>query len=183
MDTDAHTGLIRNFETKRLSVRHWAFVLGSVEGRLALAQDLTVMLSPAVLKYLPPSLYVEQNTDAVLGWINERAAQSDVYLVNDARTEALVGLLILVSGPQPGGVLNVHFGYLFTEAAWGKGYASEMIAGLLQVARTKASMILVGGVAKGNGASAHILRKCGFSLEQSLSDESTDVFALTLTRD
>lgn len=106
---------IRDFTTGRLSVRHWGESLQDSARKQALVQDILPILTPAVLQYLPPSLMVAQTTQAVSGWVDDRAADSDVLTVR----------------VQPSGELN-------------------------------APLTLIGGVAKGNGASAHILRKQGF---------------------
>lgn len=175
--------LINDFSTERLSAKHWSSILRNDDKRRQLAETLTEILNPTVLEHLPPSLQVEQKTEAVFTWIKKRSDESDVYLVNMKESKTLIGLLILVNEPQSKTNLKFHIGYLFSQESWGKGYASELIKGLLQEARTDAPITLIGGVARGNGASAHILRKQGFSLEASLSDDDTDVFVSTLTKD
>ncbi len=125
-------------------------------------------------------MQVQQTKPAVSNWIEELSKESDVYLVNMGQSETLIGLLILVDEPQIEAALKVHIGYLLSQAAWGKGYASELLAGLLKETRKNAPMTLIGGVARGNEASAHILRKLGFLSEPNLSDDDTEVFTATV---
>lgn len=65
------------------------------------------------------------------------------------------------------------------QSAWGKGYASELLAGLvLHVPKT--GFRLLGGVGRENPASAHVLRKTGFQIVPELSDTETEMFGITL---
>ena len=61
---------------------------------------------------------------------------------------------------------------------WGNRYASELVGSLVKTAHLNAPVTLLGGVAKGNAASAHILQKLGFLVQPNLSDSETEVFAL-----
>ena len=162
---------------------HWSPAIADSENKLQLAETLVQILTPHVLAYLPPSLQVEQTTTAVLNWINDRAQESDVYLINNTHSKTLIGLLILVDDPTSEANLNIHIGYLLSQAAWRKGYASELIKGLLKEAGRHAPITLIGGVAKGNAASAHVLRKQGFLLDQNQSDKDIDVFTATIATD
>jgi ribosomal-protein-alanine N-acetyltransferase len=61
----------------------------------------------------------------------------------------------------------------------GKGYASELLVGLvLHVPKT--GLRLLGGVGRENPASAQVLRKTGFHVVQELSDTETEMFGITL---
>lgn len=172
--------MIDDFTTERLSIRHWSSDMGNAGPRLKLAKRLVQILTPAVLEHLPPVLQVAQRTDDVLSWMADRATESDVYLVSRNQDRIVIGLLLLVNDPHPGEMPTVHLGYLFDKSAWGRGYASELVGGLVKAARTKAPVMLLGGVAKANMASAHILRKSGFVLQPDVSQGETDVFAMTV---
>ena len=74
---------------------------------------------------------------------------------------------------------DIHLGYLFGQAAWGQGYASGLLAGLmLHVPKT--GFRLLGGVGRENPASAHVLRKTVFQIVPELSDTKTEMFGITL---
>ena len=148
---------IQNFETERLNVCHWGAVLPDPERREELERNLRVLLSPAVLAPLPPSMQLDRSATPHR-WIEDRNAESDVYSVVTKADNKLIGLLILAFTDAR----TVHLGYLLAEESWGKGYASELVQGL---AVASASHLLVGGVATDNPASARVLIKAGFEMD------------------
>ncbi|MEX3016330.1 GNAT family N-acetyltransferase [Gymnodinialimonas hymeniacidonis] len=150
-----------SFDTDRLSVRP----LSDASRARGLAAEFVSLLTPAVLAPLPASLQLGEGPDAVANWIAERLAESDVSLVRMRGDETLVGALICVQ-PEPGG--PVHLGYLFGEAAWGRGYATEMLSGLVTIAGPQP---LRAGVARDNPASARVLEKVGFHVDHEASTE------------
>ncbi len=154
-----------SYETDRLTVRH----LSGRFDRTTLAAEFTALLSPLVLRPLPMSLQLGSGPDAVISWIDARMTESDLCLVRTRVDGALIGALLSVQPDQDG---PIHLGYLFGEAAWGRGYGSEMLRGL--VAQSKGQHLRA-GVARDNPASARVLEKAGFHLDQ------TDATAQTLT--
>ena len=126
------------------------------------------MLTPPVLRHLPPPL---QQTDDIGAWIDLRHAEASIFLVqtNDAR---LIGLLILAD--MGGTPASIHVGYLFGEAHWGRGYATELLRGL--VASVTPPVRLVAGVAPENRASVRVLERAGFI--QSTTDPAMYVHRL-----
>ena len=109
-------------------------------------------------------------------WIDARAEESDVLLVQRKDSAALIGLVILAGDSALAAVLDLHIGYLFAESAWGQGFASELLEGLVAWTGRARPVRLVGGVGKDNPASARVLEKAGFRIEASLSTPETDVF-------
>ena len=161
------------FDTDRLSVRHWR---GSLEGaaRAALESDLAAILSPAVLAPLPPSLHWDGGS--LSGWIDARAAESEVLLVTSRESGALLGLMILAPDPEAPEGPALHLGYLLAESAWGKGYASDLVRGLVAALAGRGPLRLVGGVERDNPASARVLVKAGFTVDPDLSDPETEIY-------
>ena len=89
--------------------------------------------------------------------------------------DEIIGLMFLT----PPFNNDIHLGYLFGQSEWGKGYASELLGGLmLHVPKT--GFRLLGGVGRENPASAHVLRKTGFQIVPELSDTETEMFGITL---
>lgn len=155
---------IPDFHTERLRVRPWSARLTDP----ALPAALSPLLTPEVLADLPPSL---QLTDKGIGaWIRSRASESDVYLVEHGD---LVGLLLLADTGDA-----LHLGYLFGQAHWGKGYASELVAGLVDTNHTHGRHRLIGGVSARNLASARVLEKAGFRIDPDHSTPETQFFTL-----
>ena len=167
---------IDGFTTDRLSVRHWQTVLADPEDRERLEADLSAMLSDKVLEHLPPPLHI---TDSITSWVNDRAGESDVLLI-EMKDKNLVGLLILAAIPGDE-ILTVHIGYLLSEVTWGQGIASELVAGLVAAMDGKRPVRLIGGVDTGNPASARVLQKAGFTVDPSLSQPGHEMYVLTLT--
>ena len=165
--------LFQQFETERLSVRHWGYIIAVPEARRSLFTLLPELLTPEVIAHPPPFFdLTDQNIDQ---WIDARDAESDIYLIREIGTDALIGLMFLTLPFNN----DFHLGYLLGQSAWGKGYASELLAGLvLHVPKT--GFRLLGGVGRENPASAHVLRKTGFQLVPELSDTETEMFGITL---
>ena len=59
-------------------------------------------------------------------------------------------------------------GYVFAKDAWGRGYATEALAAMVDLARTLGVLRLFALCHADHRASARVLEKCGFSLEGTL---------------
>lgn len=165
--------LFQQFETERLSVAHWAETIAAPEARQRFATQLPDLLTPDVIAHLPP--FFDLTDQNINQWIDARDAESDIYLIREIGADAIIGLMFLT----PPFNNDIHLGYLFGQAAWGQGYASELLAGLmLHVPKT--GFRLLGGVGRENPASAHVLRKTGFQIVPELSDTKTEMFGITL---
>lgn len=164
---------LTGFETTRLRVQHWGARLADTRRRAVLERDLAAILTPPVLQPLPPSLQRAPG-EGITRWIDDRAAESDVLTIHNQRSGVLLGILILAHPPGAGTISRVHLGYLLAESAWGCGYATELVTGLILA--TGAGVELVGGVACDNPASARVLEKAGFVKSRSDSTPETDVF-------
>lgn len=167
------------FETERLSVRHWQGMLEDDRARGQLRDVLAGLLTPSVLEHLPPALSLESAPGAIDRWIGARAQESECYTIRRRTDQTILGLLILVPDDEATKDLNLHIGYLFAQDAWGQGYATELVAGVLQAAQNQTPICFLGGVAKGNPASARVLQKLGFVLRPELSTDDTDIFSIT----
>ena len=56
-------------------------------------------------------------------------------------------------------------GYVFAKDAWGKGYATEAVRGVIEVARGIGVVRLYALCHPDNSASRRVLEKCGFARE------------------
>lgn len=172
--------LVDHFVTERLSVRSWRPVIENEGERQRLANCLVDLLTPRVLKNLPPTLQLDSDAD-ISAWIDARNQESEVLLVGQRETGVLLGLLILALEPEPDELLTLHIGYLLGEAVWGKGVASELLNGLLSALQPEAPIRLVGGVGKDNPASARVLEKAGFVVDATRSAEDMDHYVRTVS--
>lgn len=169
---------IMDFTTERLTIRHWAPDLVDPDRRATLAAELHAILTPPVLDHLPPPLQLASTEQTIDRWIEDRHGESKVFRVCLREPDALIGLLILAETDDP--APTFHIGYLLAESAWGRGYGSELLAGLTFACA--AGTHLIGGVAAGNPASARVLEKCGFDRSADLSTLDTDMFVWTARR-
>ena len=147
-----------NFQTDRLKVENWTPHLRDEVRRSALETRLSEILTPAVLRHLPPTLQ-RHNAEPIHAWVQAREDEAEIHLIETRADENVIGLLILAhrGGTPP----DIHIGYLFAEEAWGHGYATELVVGLVQA--TPAPARLLAGVEANNPASARVLEKAGFS--------------------
>ena len=163
------------FDTDRLTVRSWDRELSDTVARRRLVTELESLLDPQVLAHLPPSLQRTEGT--VEDWIGAAGAESRVHTVRCHEGSRLVGLLILAHFPDEEALLSLHLGYLFAVEAWGNGYATELVTGLVSWSAGQSFDIrITGGVGKDNPASAAVLRKAGFERSAALSTSDTDMF-------
>ena len=138
-----------------------------------LLSDLANWLSPAVTQYLPPDLVVAGPVDAG-AWLARLMRGGMVHMVH--KDQKLIGFLT-VHRQEAG---HMMIGYLFAQSTWGQGLASELLRGLIdQLAQTKWSGEILGGVDPNNPASAAVLRKAGFTKTHS-DRPGTDFYALRL---
>ena len=152
--------LFQQFGTERLLVAHWADTIAVPVARRGLVKQLPNLLTPDVIAHLPP--FCDLSDQNIEQWIDARAAESDIYLIRETGTEAIIGLLFLT----PPFNNDIHLGYLLGRSTWGQGYASELLIGLVSHVR-KTGFRLLGGVGHKNPASAHVLRKQVFMSCQS----------------
>ena len=109
-----HPAPIADFTTEQLSVVHWAPILSDPAQRSAVENDLDKLLSAEVLSDLPPSMQRQATGQSVSAWIDDRAAESDVFVLRGLMEQKLIGLLILNATPDP--VPRLHLGYLLDQA-------------------------------------------------------------------
>lgn len=171
------------FITPRLMVRDARPSLGDMAARRSLEAALADLLTPGVLEHLPPPLQLEPGTrigsdiGCVTTWIDARAAESDVLLVDRRGDGALVGLMFVADGSGGADRPNCHIGYLLAETVWGQGLASELLIGFVASMATREPVRLIGGVDRANPASARVMEKAGFAIVPELSSPQTAIFA------
>lgn len=163
------------FITERLTVRNWRPFIEDTAARHELEAALSAVLTNPVLEQLPTSLQLDHQGDSIALWIDARAAESEVLLVEQTDDEELIGLMILALDPDSEKP-TFHIGYLLATSAWGQGFASELVNGLIFALARDGPMRLVGGVSDGNPASARVLQKTGFVLDPDLSTPSTSKY-------
>ena len=143
-----------SIRTARLSIAPWPSYTPP-EDLAALAAILT----PTVLAPLPPHL---QDARDIGAWIAARQAASAVWSLRTNRDATLLGM-VQVARDEDAPQTTYRLGYLLGEAAWGQGYASEAVAGLLDALSQRGPACVLAGAVASNRASIRVLEKCGFT--------------------
>ena len=115
---------------------------------------------------LPEQWAGDYTVERARSWIAERDAESVTLMVLDRSSGHPLGLMLLfeehVAGHRAEGSVHVRLGYLLGEDSWGKGFASELVAGFVRWCRSHEVASIAGGVADDNPAPARVLTKNGF---------------------
>lgn len=165
------------FQTKRLHVQDWQAELGHPQTRELIKCDLVQLITPEVVQYLPPSLALGTQSDPIERWIKDRQRGGRVFRIRRRDRNLFLGLVFVFSS---GETAVSHIGYMFVQNAWGQGYASECVAGLVAALSGNGAMTLQGGVARDNAASARVLVKNGFCANEELSDNELEIFQIKI---
>lgn len=149
------------FATDRLTVGEWHDT--AARFGLDLPEVVGRVMTAATTAELPPEWHGGFDAERAACWITERDAESPTLLVIERENGEAVGFLVLFEVEEDGGLIDLRLGYVLAEDAWGRGFASELVAGLVGWAATEPSVAaLSGGVAVGNDASSRVLLKNGF---------------------
>ncbi|MEM6986029.1 MAG: GNAT family N-acetyltransferase, partial [Pseudomonadota bacterium] len=140
------------YETERLSIGPWHTWADRVPD-MQLGEIVRTTLTDAVTAPLPPSWQGDYDEARATAWIEARDAECVSLLAIQRDTQAPVGLVLLFAESTT----ELRLGYLLREDAWGRGYASELIAGLVEACAAAGVQRIQGGVAVDNAASARVL--------------------------
>lgn len=169
-----------SFETSRLSVGEWHSI-PLPPGR-DLAGVVVEIMTEATTRSLPPAWRGNYTVKRARAWIAKLDEESAVFLVTYRESDEPVGLLILFESVGDGhpASIDLRLGYLFKESVWGRGFASEIVAGLVDWCRSQPSIRSIsGGVAQDNAASARVLAKNGFTAQTEPADDGR-VYGISL---
>jgi RimJ/RimL family protein N-acetyltransferase/ubiquinone/menaquinone biosynthesis C-methylase UbiE len=179
--SDAGTSDAYEFATERLDVGPWHAAAHRV-GR-SLADVVAEILNARTTVALPESWRGDFSIDRANVWIGERDRESPTLLAVETAMERPVGLVVLAEDPIGESAVDLRIGYVIAEDAWGRGLATELVAGLIDWARTRPSVhTLTGGVDPANQASVRVLEKSGFERVSDPGD-GTATYQLDLQQD
>lgn len=152
-----------NFQTNRMDVGDWSHLLTGECGRTVRDTFLISLLSQAVTRDLPAGWQGFYDQDRALSWFADRLDEGAALLIADRSEGRPVGLLILAESEITAVSRDIFLGYLIHESDWGKGLATEVVAGFVDWCHTDGTVrSIVAGVTDRNAASARVLRKNGF---------------------
>lgn len=169
------------FETERLLIKEWH----SLAAGEWIAQDLAIivqsMLTPSVTQSLPEPWQGEYTLARAREWVRERDEEGTMLLVIDRASRKAAGLVILFEiEHEETSSIELRLGYLLAESAWGKGFATELIRGLIAWCQSAGIGSIVGGVARENVASKRVLEKNGFACIPETESAAEQLFELRL---
>jgi len=170
------------FETERLVVGDWSRLL--IGDAAEVPRDIFVasLLTEAVTRDLPPGWQGPYDTDRAASWFAERQGESTVLVIADRTGGQPLGLLILSESRSGDGSTDIRLGYVIAENSWGRGVATEVVAGIADWCRANGTLrSIIGGIADGNSGSARVLQKNGFVPRIDGSDHPADEVEYILT--
>ncbi|NRA54280.1 MAG: GNAT family N-acetyltransferase [Gammaproteobacteria bacterium] len=151
------------FTTARLNVANVESSLATPSSKSALLTAIVRVFSPLVVQSLPDNFHdIETESQAEL-WLDNMLADSHLFTVTLLGHESAVGFVFL----YPSDDSLAHLGYLLAEQLWHQGYGSELLFGLIECCRADRLIDqLAAGVDVENIASARLLQKVGFELNE-----------------
>ncbi len=156
------------YSTQRIDV----IELASAEQIDAFAQELSDILTPAVVSYLPPFFARVRDRESARDLLENMLKQSRVYCLCSRANRELMGLVFASIDIQH----STNIGYLLAEQFWGQGVATELMTAFVeQYAPQQQWQTLIAGVDKGNEASIKLLNKLGFTLQEVPQEVSQEV--------
>ena len=161
-----------DFKTRRLSVSDWAGISNAI-----LIPALRSMLTPEVLAHLPPTFATKTSDTDLSKWITHRRQEATTYAITRPPHPSPIGLLFVHNDTA-----NLHIGYLIAPHAQRRGYASELLHGLITAATTQAPITLIAGVDPSNTASVKLLQKSGFTRTRPDPDTGMHSYHHTIPR-
>jgi RimJ/RimL family protein N-acetyltransferase len=171
-----------SFQTDRLVVDDWCRVLAEDSAEMLRDRFVMSLLSDAATRDLPPGWQGPYDMDRAASWFAERQRESTVLLIANRLDDRPVGLLILSESQHGDGTSDIRLGYVIAEGEWGKGFATEVVAGLAGWCRDHGTIrSLIGGIGDRSGASARVLHKNGFVPDPTDVDQPSDGVEYRLT--
>jgi len=126
------------------------------------------LLTPKVVENLPPYFNNINSNSAAKDWLHKMVSESRLLAVKHRETNTLIGFVFIFVEHGT----DAHIGYLLGESHWRKGYATELLQGLIYfVMNDKKWDKLIAGVDASNKVSSKLLLKLGFIEQESENKE------------
>jgi [ribosomal protein S5]-alanine N-acetyltransferase len=121
---------------------------------------------PDVTRFLGwPTHHHVSDTEAFIGFSTSQWQREGMgaYLIRSRADGTLLGSTGLGLAGQPAGNHRAMTGYVLAKDAWGRGYATEALRAMVDVARGIGIVSLSALCHPEHQASVHVLEKCGFA--------------------
>lgn len=158
-------------------MREWHSISSDEWDQEALETIVKIILTPQVTRSLPPAWQGDYTLERARDWIKERDDDGVTLIVVEKSTRSPIGFIILFESTDG---RDLRLGYLLAEPAWGKGFASELIKGLVEWCKNNNIYTVTGGVENDNIASIRVLEKNGFVRESHADDKEEQMFVLRI---
>lgn len=164
------------FQTDRLKVCGWHEASRSLGVGSVLPDIVRSFLTPGVTSQLPPDWQGEFSDGRAREWIRDRDAEGMTLLATSRETGQPVGLVLLHEASTGEERPELRLGYLIDESQWGRGYATELVNGVVAWAREESFGSIVAGVSAHNVPSQRVLEKSDFVRVSGASGSHTECF-------
>jgi ribosomal-protein-alanine N-acetyltransferase len=153
------------FLTTRLAAREWHSVPPDEVAGKALHEWVSVLMTARTTNPLPESWRGDYSEERATAWIDELDREAIVLMAINRSEPQPIGFLILYAGENQAisDAPEIRIGYVIGEQYWGKGVATELVAGFVDWCREIGLRTrLIAGVSDDNEASKRVLVKVGF---------------------
>ncbi len=141
-------------------------------------ESVIEILTPSVVGSLPPYFQNVNSISSAREWLKQVISDGRLFVVKLVGESKSIGFIFL-STENSG---DTHIGYLLAESYWGKGYATEILKGLIDFIKSEDQVTrLIAGVATDNVASIKLLQKLDF-IHSSTEDNGTIFYEYQLSQ-
>ncbi|WP_164887251.1 GNAT family N-acetyltransferase [Hahella sp. KA22] len=136
-----------------------------------LYRNIERILTPNATRFAPDDWRRIVNRQDAISWLDDRLAESPVFVVKEIKSSDVVGFVFLHSIPLPLALTELRLGYILGESYWSQGLGTELMEGIIGWAGQNKGVAKIScGVARDNAASLKMLEKNNFYLASSHSD-------------
>lgn len=140
--------------------------------------SITELLTPKVVGSLPPYFRNINSLSDAQNWYKKIVSENRLFMVKHTGTNATIGFVFVFVENDT----DAHVGYLLGESYWSKGYATELLKGLIDfIIHENKIKRFIAGVDTNNTVSSKLLHKLGFVKSASENDE-TDFYEYQLSQ-
>ncbi len=140
---------------------------GAIE-RYSLLASIASILNPDAVQHLPENFHGISGLEDAATWLDKMLAESRIFAAQENASSAVIGFVFVHEDNQR----QAFVGYVIDQDCWGRGFASELLAGFIEYAKAEGDWLrLLAGVDKENAASLHLLGKLGFTQLPHAEDE------------
>jgi RimJ/RimL family protein N-acetyltransferase len=161
------------YQTSRLSLEE---VSSKTPVNATLVSTIEI-LTPKVVENLPAYFQNINSISEAHDWFQKMVSDSRLFMVTSKGTNTIIGFVFVYVGNNK----EAHIGYLLGESYWGKGYATELLSGLIDFIKQENKIKrLIAGVTSNNIVSSKVLLKIGF-VESTIENNETIIYEYQLS--